>query len=349
MIRIITRLNIFRYLRLPTILAVVAALIIMACNPANFNAKADRKPHLVLSILSDPKTFNLAFSQDATTSNILGLAFEGLVTGNPLTGEIEPALAESWKISDDNLRIVFTLRYGLKWSDGKPLTVDDVVFTYNDIYLNKEIPTDARDILKIGEAGKLPTVRKLDELRVEFKTPEPFVPFLRNTGLAVFPAHVLRESVKNKDKEGKPKFLTTWGIDTPPNQIIGSGPYIAESYQATQRVVFRRNPHYWRKGPQGEQLPYIEKINWEVVENTDTSLLQFRSGGLDYVGVTPEYFSLMKREEKRSGFKTYQGGPASGITFFFFNLNQGSRNGNRSRGVGRLKQNAFQHLKGFSR
>ena len=331
MIRIITRFGFsfenFRRFRLPVILAVVAALIITACNPANFRAKADKAPQLVLSMLSDPATFNLVFSQDASTSYMLGFAFEGLTTQDPLTGKIEPALAESWKISDDNLRIVFTLRDGLKWSDGKPLTVDDVIFTYNDVLLNKEIPTDYRDILRIGEAGKLPNVRKLDERRVEFITPEPFAPFLRNTGIPIYPAHVLRESVKTKDTEGKPKFLAMWGTGTALDKIVASGPYMPESYKATQRVVFRRNPYYWRKGPQGEQLPYVERINWEIVENTDTSLLQFRSGGLDYVGITPEYFSLMKREEERGGFKIYEGGPASGTTFFFFNLNQGSRNG----------------------
>src|SRR5579883_52779 len=309
-----------------TLLAFWIILALNGCNPSHYKTAADQVPQLVDSILSDPKTFNSPLSQESP--NIFSLTAEGLISENPLTGKLEPALAESWQISDDKLKIVFTLRPGLKWSDGKPLTVDDVVFTYNDIYLNPEIPTDARDILRIGVSRQLPTVRKLDERRVEFATPEPFAPFLRTTGLPILPAHALAESVKTKDSSGRPKFLTKWKVDTPPEQIIVNGPYKLESYATNQRVIFRRNPYYWRKGPQGESQPYIERIVWQIVESTDTSLLQFRSGSLDTEPVTPDYFSLLKRQEKQGNFKIYNGGPTSTRTFLMFNLNKGKREGN---------------------
>ncbi len=60
---------------------------------------------------------------------------------NGISGELEPGLAKSWEVSPDNLKITLTLRDDLKWSDGEPLTVDDVVFSYKNIYLNPEIPT----------------------------------------------------------------------------------------------------------------------------------------------------------------------------------------------------------------
>ncbi|NER49661.1 MAG: ABC transporter substrate-binding protein, partial [Symploca sp. SIO1A3] len=276
-------------------------------------------------ILSDPKTFNYALSQESP--NVFVLINEGLITENPITGETEPALVQSWKVSEDKLKIEFTLRKGLKWSDGEPLTVDDVVFTYNDIYLNEEIPTDARDILRVGQSRKLPTVRKLDNRRVEFTVPEPFAPFLGSIGLPILPAHTLREFVENKDADGKPLFLSTWGVDTPPEQIIVNGPYQLESYLTNQRIIFRRNPYYWQRDEEGNQQPYIERIIWQIVESQDTSLLQFRSGGLDYIAVSPEYFSLLKRQEKQGNFVIDNGGPAYGTTFISFNLNQGSRNG----------------------
>lgn len=170
---------------LPIILIGTTLLTVVACNPSNFQSKAVAKvPQLVQSILSDPKTFNYALSQESP--NIFGLTFEGLVSENPITGEIEPALAESWKVSDDKLRIVFTLRPNLKWSDGQPLTVDDVIFTYNDIYFNEKIPTDARDVLRIGQSRQLPKVRKVGDRQVEFVTKEPFAPLLRTTGLVIY-------------------------------------------------------------------------------------------------------------------------------------------------------------------
>jgi peptide/nickel transport system substrate-binding protein len=320
MLRILSLIPNFRRLRLPVILAAITALSIAACNPANFRTEAAEKPPLILSILSDPKTFNYALSQESP--NIFGYTYVGLTTQNPITGKIEPELAESWNISDDGLRFVFTLRENLKWSDGKPLTADDVVFSYNDIYFNKVIPSNVQDGFKIGESGDFPKVKKLDERRVEFTLPEPFRPFLQNMGTPILPAHALRESVKTKDSEGKPLFLQKWGVDTPVNEIVTNGPYKLGRYNTTQRVVFEKNPNYWKK-----DKPYIDKINWEIVESQDTSLLQFRSGSLDYIGVTPDYFSLLKRQEKRGNFKIENGGPATGTSFVFFNLNKGSRNG----------------------
>ena len=307
------------------IIALICAIALSACNPAQLKTDAAEVPQVALSILSDPKTFNYALSSESP--NIFGLTYEGLVTENPLTGKIEPNLAESWKISDDKLRIVFTMREGLKWSDGEPLTVDDVIFTYNEIYFNEAIPTDVRDVFRIGESRKLPRVRKLDARRVEFTISEPFAPFLNNTSTPILPAHALGKSVKTKNAEGKPEFLSKWGVDTPPEQIIVNGAYKLESYTTSQRVIFQRNPYYWRKDSQGNQQPYIERIIWQIVESTDTSLLQFRSGGLDSLGVSPDYFSLIKREEKRGNFKIYNGGPTYSTSFFFFNLNRGSRKG----------------------
>ncbi|MBE9116748.1 ABC transporter substrate-binding protein [Lusitaniella coriacea LEGE 07157] len=280
---------------------------------------------MVTSTLSDPKTFNYAFNQEFP--HVFLRTAEGLVSENSETAEIEPNLAESWEISEDRLRIIFTLRDGLKWSDGEPLTVDDVIFTYNDIYLNEAIPTDTRDILRVGESKQLPTVRKLDERRVEFIVPEPFAPFLATTGLPLLPAHALRESVETKTPDGKLKFLTKWGVDTPPDEIIVNGPYKIKSYATGERVVFERNPHYWRKDEAGQQLPYLDELVWQIVESQDTSLLQFRSGGLDAVGTSPDFFSLLKREEKRGKFTIYNAGPAYGTTFISFNLNKGKRNG----------------------
>jgi peptide/nickel transport system substrate-binding protein len=311
--------------RLAVVLAVLIAIALSGCNPADFKTASAEVPQLVYSVLSDPKTFNYALNQESP--NIFGLTYEGLVSENSLTGEIEPALAESWRISEDKKQIVMTLREGLKWSDGKPLTAEDVVFTYNDIYLNEAIPTDARDILRIGKSRALPKVRKLNERQVEFTVPEPFAPFLSSTGLPILPAHALQEAVETKDKDGNPKFLTMWGIDTPPDKIIVNGLYKLERYDSSQRVVYRRNPYYWRKGAQGESQPYVERVVWQIVESTDTSLLQFRSGGLDSVGVSPEYFSLLKHEEKRGNFNIYNGGPAFSTTFLAFNLNKGKRDG----------------------
>lgn len=283
------------------------------------------KEQVVFSVLSDPKTFNAVLS--AESPNIFGLTYEGLITENPITGKKEPTLAESWTISEDNKTIVFTLRDGLKWSDGQPLTSEDVIFSYNDLYLNPKIPNNYRDSLRIGESKAFPKIQKLDDRRIQFQITEPFAPFLDAAELPILPAHVLRETIEKKDKNGNPIFLTVWGTDTPPQDLIVNGAYKLKSYVTSQRLIFEKNPYYWKKDSQGNALPHIPEVVWAIVESTDTSLLQFRSGSLDSVGISPEYFSLLKKEEERGNFTIYNGGPAYGTSFLVFNLNQGQRKG----------------------
>jgi len=314
---------------LAVMLALLSAIALTSCNPAQFKTEAAQVPQLVVSVGNDPKTFNYILSQESP--NVFGLTFKGLTSLNG-EGKIVPELAESWKFSDDKKRVVFTLREGLKWSDGQPLTTDDVVFTYEELVFNKQIASDKKDYLKIGSSGAFPKLRKIDDRRVEFILPEPFAPFLQTTAaptdaVAILPKHVLSESVRSKDSQGKPRFMSTWGTDTDPAKIIVNGPYRIASYTPGQRVVFERNPYYWRKDAQGNPQPYIQRYIWQLVENTETSLIQFRSGGLDAVGASAGNFSLLKREEKRGKFTIYNGGPAFGTRFISFNLNKGKNKG----------------------
>lgn len=298
---------------------------LVSCGLDQFRTNAAQVPRIVESILSDPKTFNSALNEESP--NIFGYTYEGLIDQDGITGELKPGLAEKWEISPDKLRIKIKLREGLKWSDGEPLTADDVVFTYNEVYLNPAIPTSAKFGLMIGKSKAFPQVRKIDDLTVEFISPEPFVPLLRNTGYSILPAHALQAAIRTKDSQGNPKFLSMWGTDTDPKEIITNGMYVVERYEPTQRVIFRRNPHYWRKDSQGNTQPHIEKIVWQVVESTDTSFLQFRSGGLDTLSVSPEFYSLLKREEDRGKFTLYNGGESLNSNFISFNLNKGTRDG----------------------
>ncbi|MBV5259566.1 ABC transporter substrate-binding protein [Synechococcus moorigangaii CMS01] len=290
----------------------------------------------MISALSDPKTFNPALS--AESPSIFGLTYEGLVSENPITGETEPRLAESWEFSEDQLSITFTLRENLQWSDGEPLTADDVVFSYNQVYLNEKIPTNSRDGLRVGIEGTLPRVEKVGDRQVKFTITEPFAPFLNNTALEILPEHILQESIEQTDSEGNPQFLGIWGVSTPPSQLVSNGPYRLKNYAVGQRLIFEPNPYYW-KAPK----PYIAQLVWQIVPNTDTTLLQFRSGDLDVTGVSPEYFSLLKREESRGKFTIYNGGPDYGTTFISFNLNTGKRDGKPL--VDPIKSKWFNNLK----
>lgn len=318
-------------------LLLVVSLAIVGCS----SVRAENN-QLAIGVLGDPNTFNPALNNVATS--YFDYTSEGLLTVNG-KGELEPALAESWKINGNS--ILFKLRPNLKWSDGAPLTTDDVDFTFNEVYLNKDIPTDGQDGLKIGKDKKFPTVKKIDDLQIEMITPEPFAPALSTLGgVNIMPAHKLRTLVRQQEEtkktcpvpkgskeqpkvviKKKSKFLTAWGINTKPSDLVSSGPYRLISYVPAERMVFERNPYYWRKDSEGQQQPYIKKVVWQLVESTDNSLMQFRSGNLDLYGVTPEFFSLLKKEEKQGNFTIRNIGPSSGTTFLSFNLNEGQRDG----------------------
>ncbi|MGD1711843.1 ABC transporter substrate-binding protein [Dapis sp. BLCC M172] len=305
------------YRKLTILCTVILIFFLSACRPAPSNYQS----RLVVSTPSDASTFNYPLNQSAYS--VFGYIYDGLIIENGVTGELEPALAKSWEVSEDGQTIVITLQEDLKWSDGEPLTVDDVVFSYNEIYLNDKIPSSFKDILRIGQSGALPTVKKIDNLRVEFSTPEPFAPFVRYAGgLPILPAHVLKDSVRTTNSEGELNYLTKWGTDTPVTEIVGNGMYRIKSYAPNQRIILEKNPFYWRKDNQGNNLPYIENIVWQVIENTDNQLLNFRSGELDTISVVPEMFTLLKREEKRGQYTIYNGGPETTSSFICFNINQ---------------------------
>ena len=300
------------------LLAAIAMITLSACTPV----RSQLTNRLIVPTPSGPATFNYPLNQSAYS--IFGYMYEGLINENGLTSKLEPGLAESWEVSKDGKKIVFTLREGLKWSDGAPMTTDDIIFSYEKIYFNDKIPSGLKDTLRVGMSRQFPKLKKIDSRRVEFSVAEPFAPFIRYAGgIPILPAHILQESLSNTNPDGKPKFLATWGTDTDPQKIVGNGQYRMLSYTPNQRVVLEKNPYFWRKDAEGNAQPYIQQIVWQIIENTDTQLLNFRSGDLDTLDVQPEVFPLLKREEKRGKYTVFNGGPDTGSVFMCFNLNKG--------------------------
>ena len=311
------------------------------CTFLRLKKSGSRGEQLVLVNNREPTSFNYAVD---IGHPVFSFMYKGLLAENGITAELEPTLAESWEISFDLRQITFTLRSGLKWSDGEPLTADDVVFTFDDIYLNQKIPTLYRDFLRIGSSGAFPSVRKLDSRRVEFILPEPFAPFLRSmTKLKIMPAHALRDSVRSLDSQGNPQFLSMWGTNTAPKKIITNGPYRLASYRPGERIVLERNPYYWRKDERGNTMPYIDRLVMQIILSSDNQLIEFRSGSLDSMIVNPEAFRLLKRESKRGKYTIYNGGPSIGFSVFSFNLNKG-RNADGEPFVDPIKSRWFNNL-----
>lgn len=270
---------------------------------------------LVLSTISDPKSFNPVLAKETSTTVITNHLFEGLTQTSGITTEVEASLATSWETDKSGLEWTFYLRDDVKWFDGKPFTAEDVVFTFNELIYNPKIPNSARDIFTIEE--KTIKVEAIDDLTVKFILPVKFAPFLRSMAQEILPKHILSKSVK----EGK--FNSTWGVDSKPDTIIGTGPYILEKYLAGQKVILKRNPRYWKKDKARNRLPYIERIIYLVVQSNDVALLKFQEGELDYYGLRGSDYPILKPREKEGNYSVFNTGPAFGTSFIVFNLNSG--------------------------
>ncbi len=219
------------------ILAISLLLILKNCH-SYFQKKEQSKTfvpkfgkyggELVLSTISDPKSFNSILAKETSTTVITNHLFEGLTRTSGITTEVEPSLATSWKVDKKGLEWIFHLRDDVQWFDGKPFTAQDVVFTFNRLIYNPKIPNSARDIFTIE--GKTIKVEAIDDLTIKFTLPVKFAPFLRSMSQEILPQHILAKFV---DED---KFNSTWGVDTKPEQIIGTGPYILSKYIPGQKV-----------------------------------------------------------------------------------------------------------------
>ncbi|HIE47713.1 TPA: ABC transporter substrate-binding protein [Candidatus Bipolaricaulota bacterium] len=276
--------------------------------------------YLVLGTWNNPKTFNHHIAQETSSTDVTGQLHAGLTEVNPITDKVEPALAKSWEISEDGLTITFYLRQGLQWSDGEPFTADDVVFTFNGVIFNEDVRTDYRDVLMVE--GQLPTCEKVGDYTVKFTLPAPFRPFLRQIGGAIYPAHKLQDLSRVYNPDADPEALNSvWSVDTPPEEIVGMGPFRLVEYIPDQLVVLERNPYYWKVDPEGTRLPYLDGVKFVIVGGADAEMLKFRNGELDVYAPRPEDLATLIAEAEQKGFEVRidPTKPLFGTTWIVFN------------------------------
>lgn len=269
---------------------------------------------LVASTIGEgPKTFNPFNTKDNISAMMSEIMYDGLLTTHPVTGQPIPKLAKSFSVNGNDY--IVHLRHGIKWSDGKPITADDVVFTWQNIIFDGFGNTSTRDSIIID--GKLPTVKKIDDYTVEFKTPQPFAPFIRMLSTPIAPKHIFEPAVK-KGKEYFETFLST-NID--PKILVTSGAFKLKEYVPAQRVVFERNPNYYMINKNNQKLPYLDKLVYLIVGDINNEVLKFEGGELDTIGLQGANVARFKELEKHSNFKVYNLGPDTGTMFVSFNLN----------------------------
>ncbi|MCM1003694.1 MAG: ABC transporter substrate-binding protein [Candidatus Gastranaerophilales bacterium] len=287
---------------------------------------------LVISTIGEgPKTFNPCNSKDNTSSSMAGLMYDGLLTTDPRTGDVIPQLAKGFSIDGNEYTIY--LRHGIKWSDGKPITADDVIYTYKEIVFAGLGNTATRDMMMIG--GKLPELEKIDDYTVKFTTSKPFAPFLRMLSYQIVPKHYF----KPYSDKGESVFNAFLSPNTNPKEIVSNGAFRLKEYVAAQRVVFVRNPDYYKINTKDEKLPYLDKLVYLIVGDTNNEILKFEAKEIDVLGIRGSNVARYKLKEPTSDYTMYNLGADTGTMFLVINLNNRKTNGKWN--VSPMKQKWF--------
>lgn len=290
---------------------------------------------LVVSTIGEgPKTFNPCNTKDATSSSMAGLLYDGLLTTNPRTGEVEPLLAKSFSVKGNEYTI--KLRKGLKWTDGKPITVDDVLYTYWEVVFKGFGNTATRDAMMIN--GKLPKLYRIDDYTVKFVTPKPFAPFLRQLTYPIVPKHYFKP-YSDKGESAFNAFLTP---NTPPQEIVSSGAFMLKDYKAAQRVVFVKNPNYYKINTKDQKLPYLDRIVYLIVGDTNNEILKFEAKEIDVLSIRGANVARYKLKEPTSDYTIHNLGADTGTLFLVINLNN-RKNNEGKWNVAPHKQNWFRN------
>lgn len=268
---------------------------------------------LVVYQRAEPKTLNPLFGFDASSREAIGRLNADLITINRGTLGAEPGLAKAWTVSRDGRVYTLKLRRGLKFSDGQPFTADDVVFSFR-AYLDPKLGAPQRDLLVVG--GQPLKVEKVDEATVRITLGAPYAAAERLfDSLAVLPRHLL-EGVYERGGLG-----SAWPLNAPPGTVAGMGPFRLKQYVPGQKLVFERNPYYWRVDGQGRRLPYLDTLEFRFAGSEDAQVLRLLNGDSGMVsGMGARNFAFLAGEERARGMQLVDAGPGLEYNFLFFNL-----------------------------
>jgi peptide/nickel transport system substrate-binding protein len=273
---------------------------------------------------------------------------------DPNTIRLVPNFVEKWEQSDDATEFTFHFRKGVKWSDGTPVSMDDVKFWLEDVQLNKDLVPEPSFLIrqKVGDEYKIATVSIVDDTTVTIKypAPNPLLPIqiAKNGGGMpggpglLAPSHYLKKfhpkyaDKATLDQEVSKRKLSSWtdlwgkaGDMQGPIAFWFLNPELPVLYAwkidkptPADPVVMVRNPYYWQVDTQGNQLPYIDRIEHAFFDNFEVLKLWVASGKIDAQmrHMDPGSYTFFKENEKKGGYRVFNWRQAS-TDCYYLNIN----------------------------
>jgi peptide/nickel transport system substrate-binding protein len=243
--------------------------VVVACMTVAALAEEPKAGGVINAVIQpEPPSLMLGLVQNGPTQMVAGNIYEGLLRYSPKL-EPEPALAESWSVSEDAKTYTFHLRKGVTWHDGKPFTAADVVFSTEFL---KQTHPRAR-----GNLAQVEKIETPDDYTVVFTLKQPFGPFLdifEVGSLPMIPKHIY---------EGT-DFKSNPANNTP----IGTGPFMFKEWQKGAFIHLVKYPNYYIKGK-----PYIDEIYWHIIPDAAARAVAFETGKVDVLpGGSVENFDV---------------------------------------------------------
>jgi peptide/nickel transport system substrate-binding protein len=263
-------------------------------------------------------TFNPLVTNASPESELRSLIFDPLVSyDNGLMATI-PGLAHKWEHSDDGLVWTFHLRKGVQWSDGKPFTADDVLFSFASCF-HPKIKNSPKDGFRVGDAD-YPKVEKLDDFTVRFTLPVVNALFETHVGnVYIAPAHLWADTIKG-DNPTYAEKMTPAHVE----ECVGTGPFMFVEYSGAERIVYKRNPRSWRQDKDGNRLPYVDGVIVLLAKDLGTRTEQFLAKNFDMITDIPaQDYQRFKDGEKEGWFKVHRLGLSLNVTWITLNQHPG--------------------------
>jgi peptide/nickel transport system substrate-binding protein len=297
---------------LPLVLVLAAAC---RDNPAPAR-DGDLRPggELVASLRSEPGNYNRYFEPSAAADLLALLTHGRLVRVNRTTDAVEPGLAESWEQAADGSRLTVKLRKGITFSDGAPFSSADVLFSFAVAY---EVPGS---VISEGvkAAGEKLKATAPDPHTVVLDFPRPFAPGPRLLdNLWILPRHKLEKAL------AAGTIQKAWTPATPLSDIAGLGPFVLTEHVAGQRLVFTRNERYWRRSPEDERLPYLDRLTVEIIPDQNAEALRIESGATDLMSngdIRPDDYARFRRLADQARLQMVDAGIGLDPNLLWFNL-----------------------------
>ncbi|WP_046225563.1 ABC transporter substrate-binding protein [Paenibacillus dauci] len=224
---------------------------------------------LIVGRGGDSAALDPSIVTDGESLKIAQQVFDPLLAYKSGTTEVEPALAESWTISDDGLTYTFKLRKGVKFHDGTDFNADAVVFNFNrwnDPKSEFKFEGDSFDyydsMFGPEEARVIKSVKAVDESTVEFQLNNPQAPFLQN--LAMPPFSIASPTAIEKEKEN---FKSN---------PVGTGPFVFKEWKRSDSITLDKNPNYWQQG-----LPKVDQVIVRAIPDNTARFNALQNGEID--------------------------------------------------------------------